>query len=252
MNPNPIARALSTFLKYKVKSLLIGGQACILYGAAEFSRDVDLAVMVSPANMARIKKALEELAAENIFVPDLSAEALVRGHACHFRFPKGDPKGLRIDIIAKMRGVASFPVLWRNRREVQLTGIGKIAVMGLEDLVRSKKTQRDKDWPMIRRLVESDIYNAAPDPSEDRIRFWLAECRTPELLISLVARFPQTAQSMLKRRSLLQAAFLGKEEELQKELHDEEDLEREWDRNYWMPLRKELENWRRARVQRNR
>ena len=252
MSPNPIARALSTFLKYKVKSLLIGGQACILYGAAEFSRDVDLAVMVSPANMARIKKALEELAAENIFVPDLSAEALVRGHACHFRFPKGDPKGLRIDIIAKMRGVASFPVLWRNRREVQLTGIGKIAVMGLEDLVRSKKTQRDKDWPMIRRLVESDIYNAAPDPSEDRIRFWLAECRTPELLISLVARFPQTAQSMLKRRSLLQAAFLGKEEELQKELHDEEDLERERDRNYWMPLRKELENWRRARVPKNR
>jgi len=105
---------------------------------------------------------------------------------------------------------------------------------------------------MIRRLVESDIYNAAPDPTEDKIRFWLAECRTPELLISLVTRFPQTAQPMLKRRLLLQAAFLGKEEELQKELHDEEDLERERDRNYWMPLRKELENWRRARVQRNR
>jgi hypothetical protein len=252
LTPNPIARALSTFLKYKVKSLLIGGQACILYGAAEFSRDVDLAVMVSPANMARIKKALEELGAENIFVPDLSAEALGRGHACHFRFPKGDPKGFRIDIIAKMRGVASFPVVWRNRKEVQLPEIGMVAVMGLEDLVRSKKTQRDKDWPMIRRLVESDIYTAAPTPSDDKIRFWLAECRTPGLLLSLITKFPQTAQSMLKRRPLLKAAFLGKEEELQKELHEEEELERKRDRNYWMPLRKELENWRRSIVQRNR
>jgi hypothetical protein len=145
LNPNPIARALSTFSKYKVKSLLIGGQACILYGAAEFSRDVDLAVLVSPGNIAKIKKALEELDAENIYVPDLSAEALIRGHACHFRFPKSDPKGFRIDIIAKMRGVASFPIVWRNRNEVQLPEIGKIAVMGLEDLVRSKKTQRE-NW----------------------------------------------------------------------------------------------------------
>ena len=252
MNPNPIARVLSTFLKYKVKSLLIGGQACILYGAAEFSRDVDLAVLVSPGNIAKIKKALEELDAENVYVPDLSSEALMRGHACHFRFPKSDPKGFRIDIIAKMRGVATFPSLWRNRKDVQIPGVGKIAVMGLEDLVRSKKTQRDKDWPMIRRLVESDIYNAALDPSEDKIRFWLAECRTPGLLLSLVTKFPQTAQSILKRRPLLQAAFVGKEEELQKELYDEEDLERERDRNYWMPLRKELENWRLVSVQRNR
>ncbi|RPH88609.1 MAG: hypothetical protein EHM75_03730, partial [Desulfobacteraceae bacterium] len=122
MNPNPTAKVLSTFQNHKVKALLIGGQACILYGAAEFSRDVDLAVMVSPGNIEKIKKALEELDAENIYVPDLSAEALIRGHACHFRFPKSDPKGFRIDIIAKMRDVATFPSLWRKRKEVQLPG----------------------------------------------------------------------------------------------------------------------------------
>ncbi len=27
---------------HRVKSLLMGGQACVLYGAAEFSRDTDL------------------------------------------------------------------------------------------------------------------------------------------------------------------------------------------------------------------
>ena len=52
---SPIPKALSTFLKCKVQSLLMGGQACILYGAAEFSRDIDLAVMVSYHNLENLK-----------------------------------------------------------------------------------------------------------------------------------------------------------------------------------------------------
>lgn len=33
----------------------MGGQACVLYGAAEFSRDTDLAILASPANLARLR-----------------------------------------------------------------------------------------------------------------------------------------------------------------------------------------------------
>jgi hypothetical protein len=29
----------------------MGGQACVLYGAAEFSRDLDLALLPDPANL---------------------------------------------------------------------------------------------------------------------------------------------------------------------------------------------------------
>jgi hypothetical protein len=61
----------------------MGGQACILYGAAEFSRDTDFAVLASPANLARLRRALDDL--------------------------------------------------------------------------QAKKTQRDKDWPMVRRLIEADF-----------------------------------------------------------------------------------------------
>ena len=46
MNLSPIPRVLSTLRKHRVQALLMGGQACILYGAAEFSRDVDVAVAV--------------------------------------------------------------------------------------------------------------------------------------------------------------------------------------------------------------
>ena len=84
MIQSPIPKVLSTFLKHNVKALLIGGQACILYGAAEFSRDIDIAIMISPQNLKKLKLALNELSAEKIFVPALSEDVLLKGHACHF------------------------------------------------------------------------------------------------------------------------------------------------------------------------
>jgi len=39
----------------------MGGQACILYGAAEFSHDVDVAVLASEKNIQQLRAALLEL-----------------------------------------------------------------------------------------------------------------------------------------------------------------------------------------------
>ncbi len=247
MTQSPIPKALSTFFKHKLKALLIGGQACILYGAAEFSRDIDLVVMISPENLEDLTMALEELEAERVFYPGLSEEVLLRGHACHFRCHRRDIKGLRIDVIGVMRGVDSFPELWKRREQIELRGIGQIAVIGLPDLVKAKKTQRDKDWPMIRRLIEADIYRAPDDPPEEKIYFWFAECRTPELLISLSAKYPEIASRMSTNRPLLRSAIQDSREDVQNLLKDEEDREREADRQYWMPLKKELEEWRHRR-----
>ena len=244
MPGSPIPKALSTFLKHNVKALLIGGQACILYGAAEFSRDIDLAIMISPENLENLTLALEELEAERIFYPDLSEDVLLRGHACHFRCQRTEIRGLRIDVIGVMRGVDSFPELWKRREEIELPGIGKVSIIGLFDLVKAKKTQRDKDWPMIRRLIEADIHRVSNAPSEDKICFWLSECRTPELLILLSAKYPKIAFRMSANRLLLSSAIQGNLEKVQILLKDEEDKEREADRQYWMPLKKELEKWR--------
>lgn len=63
MIPNPIHKVLSTFQNCGVRALLMGGQACVFYGAAEFSRDADFAIHADPANLERLKKALEELQA---------------------------------------------------------------------------------------------------------------------------------------------------------------------------------------------
>jgi len=59
---NPILKVLSSMRTHRVRALLMGGQACIFYGAAEFSRDTDLAILASSENLARLKKALEDFA----------------------------------------------------------------------------------------------------------------------------------------------------------------------------------------------
>lgn len=222
----------------------MGGQACVVYGAAEFSRDIDLAVTVSSRNLRRLRAALMELKAEEVFVPPLSSAVLRRGHGCHFRCTAQGVERLRIDVMGKQRGLQPFSSLWRRREEIRFPGVGLVPVMSLPDLVVAKKTQRDKDWPMIRRLVEADIHRAT---AVDRraIRFWLRECRTPELLVALAARFPQLARHEARRRPLLEAALAGKTSAVAGLLEKEQLKEKTLDREYWQPLRKELQEWRR-------
>ena len=45
---NPILKALSLMRQNGVNCLVMGGQACVFYGAAEFSRDLDLTVAAEP------------------------------------------------------------------------------------------------------------------------------------------------------------------------------------------------------------
>ena len=42
---NPILKVLSSIREHRVQALLMGGQACVFYGAAQFSRDTDLAIL---------------------------------------------------------------------------------------------------------------------------------------------------------------------------------------------------------------
>jgi hypothetical protein len=225
----------------------MGGQACILYGAAEFSRDIDLAVAVAPRNLARLRAALGELRAEPVFLPALSAAVLRRGHACHFRCRAPGLDGLRIDIMSRLRGVDPFAKLWKRRVQLRLPGVGRLAVMALGDLIRAKKTQRDKDWPMVRRLIEADIARAGKSPGGARARLWLEECRTFDLLRDLARRYPRLARRVAGRRPALRAAMAGDEPLTLRLLGREEERERELDRRYWAPLRAELELWRRTR-----
>ena len=220
----------------------------MLYGAAEFSRDTDFAILASSSNLLRLRRALDELQAQVIAVPPFEVKYLRMGHAIPFRCLHPEAAGMRIDVMTRMRGVDTFSRLWDRRTSMQLEDGSICEVMALQDLVQAKKTQRDKDWPMIRRLLEVHYFANRSRPSRQQIQFWFLQLRTAELLIELAVTRRQTLERLLKKRPLLKLARQGKEPELVAALLKEEALERQVDRQYWEPLRKELERLRHARL----
>jgi hypothetical protein len=228
----------------RVRALLMGGQACVFYGAAEFSRDTDLAIVADAANLARLRRALDELQAHVIAVPPFQLKYLRRGHAVHFRCQHPDALRMRVDIMSRMRGVDSFPKLWTRRTSIDLPDRTRCDLLSLPDLVQAKKTQRDKDWPMIRRLAEAHYFQNRHKPNPAQVRFWLQELRTPELLVDVARSHPRICGPLVSLRPLLSYAQVADMDQLEHALKAEESLERERDRLYWLPLRAELQRLR--------
>jgi hypothetical protein len=225
-----------------VHCLLMGGQACVFYGAAEFSRDLDLVVLLDDENLDCLRNALAELGASPIAIPPLDRDVLLRGHAVHFRCRRPDVSGFCIDVMSRLRGVPAFEQLWERRTTIEAEG-ETIDMLSLPDLVLAKKTQRDRDWPMIRRLLEQAFYSTV-DQSASSVDFWLAELRTPELLLEIAERYPAAARSS---RGAVQAALRRDRAAIEEQLEAEEKAERAADRLYWEPLREELQRLRHTR-----
>lgn len=225
----------------------MGGQACVFYGAAEFSRDTDLAIVADAVNLARLRRALAGLQADVIAVPPFAAKFLRRGHAVHFRCQHPEAFGMRVDVMSRMRGVDAFAQLWRRRTTIELPDGTRCDLLSLPDLVQAKKTQRDKDWPMIRRLVEAHHFQNNANPNAAQLQFWFQELRTPQLLLEIARRHPRRCRQLLGDRPLLIHAARGRMDELERALLAEESAERERDRRYWLPLRAELEKLRHTR-----
>ncbi len=218
----------------------------MFYGAAEFSRDLDLLVLIDEQNLEFLRNALAELDAERIAVPDLLPEYLERGHAVHFRCRRTDVAGLRIDVMSVLRGVDGFEQLWERRTTIESDG-EEIDMLSAADLAQAKRTQRDKDWPMVRRLVEQSYFRSRGDREAQDPRFWLSHLRTPSLLVSVASDHSEIARETCQVRPVVCAAILGDMPAITRLLAEEEAHEREADVAYWQPLRAELERLRRSR-----
>jgi len=245
---NPIRKVLLTLRSHGVRYLLMGGQACVFYGGAEFSRDTDITLLASPVNLSRLKCALRELQAECIAVPPLKLEYLLRGHAVHFRCRHPEADGMRLDVMARMRGLPDFKVLWKRRTTITIRPSEIYELLSLPDLIAAKKTQRDKDWLMIRRLVEAHYYQYYRHPTRSHVSFWLMNSRTTEYLTAVSDQYPRQRMKQMADRKLLAFAEKGREKELTDALIEEEQSEQSADRQYWAPLKAELETLRHLKV----
>ena len=225
----------------------MGGQACVFYGAAEFSRDCDIVFLAEQANLDRLSSAIAELQAECIAIPAFKAEYLLRGHAVHFRCHHPEVENLRLDVMTKLRGCDDFESLWERRTTIQDENGITYELLSIEDLVNAKKTQRDKDWPMIRRLVEAHYDQMKDSPTTDMVKFWLRELRTPTLLIAVARQYPQLVADVAATRTWLQDLASLNRDSIEQLLVQEESHERALDEAYWRPLKAELEALRQER-----
>ncbi|MEM1226135.1 MAG: hypothetical protein AAGJ40_10570 [Planctomycetota bacterium] len=149
---------------------------------------------------------------------------------------------MRLDVMTKMRGCGDFESVWDHRTTIEDSEGVVYELLGIEDLIRAKKTQLDKDWPMIRRLVDAHFDQNGDEPTDDRVRFWLRESRTPEILIRVAAEYPALLKEVMKERPLLVETLGASRTALRQELEKEQSAERDADQRYWRPLIKELES----------
>ncbi|GAB4180887.1 MAG: hypothetical protein Fur0032_21900 [Terrimicrobiaceae bacterium] len=122
----------------------------------------------------------------------------------------------------------------------------EIRLLAVPDLVNAKKTQREKDWPVIAALVEGHFQAFQCHPTGERIAFWLGESRSAERLMDLAAQFPADAVRWKDARPLLALAIAGDLVGLREAFDAEVRAEKEKDRIYWEPLKREMEAFRRA------
>jgi hypothetical protein len=97
---------------------------------------------------------------------------------------------------------------------------------------------------MLQRLLEAHYLQHRAASTLEQRRFWLHELRTPELLVEATQQWPQLAGQIALQRPLLLLAKAGQLDPLREALVAEEQAERQHDREYWQPLKEELERLR--------
>jgi hypothetical protein len=105
-----------------------------------------------------------------------------------------------------------FPIFLRfGKRRTTFGGDtgAEFDLLSIPDLVRAKKMQRSKDWPVIELLATIHHRQNGANPRADDIDLWLREVRTPELLAEITRTYPAQTQTLTPQRPLLTLAATG-------------------------------------------
>ena len=192
----------------KVRCLLIGGQACVIYGAKTSTVDLDITILTTARNVKNLLQALELLEAKPspASVP-VKVELLARGHSLHYYCEKKGPDRIRFGILGKLPRLAPFEDLWKRRYECTFKSGIVVPILSIPDLIASKKTGRIKDAADITSLINSHYVMNHLDPDGLDIKLWLMEAREVDVIINFVKSYPTEARRLLKQRPLLKYAL---------------------------------------------
>jgi hypothetical protein len=182
-----------TFKAHRVRYLIIGGQASILYGAAHFSQDLDLWIEPTDDNVRRFADALASLRARvHKLTPPMTRTYLKRGHGFHFLIPLRGGR-VYLDAMGRPPRVGSFSAA-RKRSEIMPTPWGRLPVVSIRDLVELKKTNRPADYDVITRLAMIRVARE-DSPGTGLLRWALSHLFRVEDVLELLLRFGKRMES---------------------------------------------------------
>ncbi|MGQ0723462.1 MAG: hypothetical protein ACT4PE_18085 [Candidatus Eiseniibacteriota bacterium] len=87
------------------------------------------------ANIAKLVAALSRI---GFGAKELDADEILRRHVYLFAYQ------IRIDVFTRPWGLEDFDACWRRRRDTAFQTT-RIPVLGIEDLIKSKSTDREQD-----------------------------------------------------------------------------------------------------------
>ena len=121
--------------KNKVKYCIVGAYAVAFYGKPRFTKDIDILIEPSMENGKKIVEALSEFGfgALSLTEKDFSK----KGDIIQLGY-----EPVRIDIMTSLEG-CSFKRVWGNRKKGRY-GKQRVFFMGLEDLIKVKKSSKRK------------------------------------------------------------------------------------------------------------
>jgi len=128
-----------------VPFVIVGGYAAVAHGSAYITKDVDICIVFSAENVARLRQALHDLKPHHRMTPQ--ALSFVDFP------PAGQPLSNLylqtnlgvIDILSSVLGIGDYERLRKNAEIVEVDG-REYPVISLEDLIKAKEAMgRDKD-----------------------------------------------------------------------------------------------------------
>ena len=97
-----------------VRYLVISGQACILYGASQFTEDVDLWIQPASSNLASFLRAMARVKARVYkLTPPIRMKYVRNGHGFHFRIGRD----LFLEVMGRPPRVGTFLEAFSRARE---------------------------------------------------------------------------------------------------------------------------------------
>jgi predicted nucleotidyltransferase len=135
------------FNKHRVRYCIIGSYAVAFYARPRYTKDIDILIEPSVDNSRLVVRALNEFGFESLALS--SADFRKKGNIIQLGY-----EPVRVDILTSLKG-CGFARAWKNRETAQY-GQENVCFIGLEDLIRLKKTSnRSQDKADLIFLLET-------------------------------------------------------------------------------------------------